>query len=105
MLFWNNRAGISSFRAATTPRRRCAAAAALIRRECAGRKVRAIPINLLALASFIWPDITIKQGKPVPTPAAHGRRVKLYEPNANDSNNIKILVMNARGRHIPHEDK
>ena len=100
------------FQASVLQPLRCAAAAALIRRECAGRKVRAIPINLLALASFIWPDIhntpnvsQSSRSKPVPTPAANRRRVKLYEPDANDLDNIKILVMNARGRHILHEDK
>jgi len=36
LLFWNNRTGISSFRAATTPRRRCATTAVLVRCECAG---------------------------------------------------------------------
>jgi hypothetical protein len=75
-----------------------APAAALIRRECAGRKVRAIPLNLLTLAFFIWldihntPDVSCSStSKPVPTPAANGRRVKLYEPDANDLNNIKKI--------------
>lgn len=36
---------------------RCATAAALIRRECADRNMRATPLNLLTLAFFIWPDI------------------------------------------------